>query len=399
MSRRPDSHRANRWWLLPVLGFALACAAADRYGRMTWPFDYRLERLLPPIPAMPRIGDAEMAARLADRYEAVAARPKDADANGALGMMLHACNLRGEADACYARAILLDPRRFDWRYYCGRLHAEAGRTEAAIEALRSAARLASDYTPALLALADLHLQRNEPSESREWCDRALALDARCAAALWRLGRIAAHEGDADGAAAWTMQAVELAPDFGEAHYALAVARPGGRDAPSARQALRRMFASTSRADVADPLLDELNALRRNGSSELASGVLHLRAGRYDQAILCLEQAIEKRPSDAHAHFRLGRAGEGAGDADRAIAAYRVAVRLQPDHAGIRIALVEVLQRSGQRVDAVHHGRAALALDPTDAAWRERLEVMVCETTEAAHSNGVGARHAAYPFRR
>src|SRR5260370_32495464 len=95
----------------------------------------------------------------------VEAKPRDAGANGRMGMLLHAFEQYESAEICYRRARILDPSRFQWAYYLGLTQVINGKSDAAAT-LGDTIRLDSEYLPARLKLAEvlLHLRRLAGSE-------------------------------------------------------------------------------------------------------------------------------------------------------------------------------------------------------------------------------------------
>src|SRR5229473_1946777 len=87
----------------------LAMVLALAPGTCTWSAMAETPDLpqLPPLATL-RYPPAVRAA-VEEAYSAVEARPRDATANGKLGMVLHANHLIDEAAICYRRAQMLDP--------------------------------------------------------------------------------------------------------------------------------------------------------------------------------------------------------------------------------------------------------------------------------------------------
>ena len=88
------------------------------------------------------------------------------------------------------------------------------------------------------------------------------------------------------------------------------------------------------------------------------------AGRLDEAIASLEQAVRLQPGSAEAHFNLAQAYALQGDDPRAIPHYRAAAQLQPASSEAQLFLAEALERSGATDEALVHYQRALELDPT-----------------------------------
>src|SRR5260370_11091456 len=121
------------------------------------------------LPGLPQLTIANFRPQIRDQvqqaYREVEAKPRDAGANGRMGMLLHAFEQYESAEICYRRARILDPNRFQWAYYLGLTQVINGKSDAAAT-LGDTIRLDSEYLPARLKLAEvlLHLRRLAGSE-------------------------------------------------------------------------------------------------------------------------------------------------------------------------------------------------------------------------------------------
>src|SRR5215210_9193458 len=110
------------------------------------------------LPELPAISfenfEPEIREQVRKAYEAAQAKPRDAQANGWLGMTLHSYEQYEFAAACYERAQLLAPAEFRWAYYLGITQAALGKQREAAVAFKAALKLDADHLPAQLRLAD-----------------------------------------------------------------------------------------------------------------------------------------------------------------------------------------------------------------------------------------------------
>ena len=106
------------------------------------------------MPALPRLSIASFQPRIRDQvqkaYHEVESKPKDAETNGRIGMLLHAFEQYESAELCYRRARSLDPNKFQWAYYLGLVQAIDGKNQEAATTLQAAMRLDPGYLPARL---------------------------------------------------------------------------------------------------------------------------------------------------------------------------------------------------------------------------------------------------------
>src|SRR5262249_36201616 len=92
-------------------------------------------------------------------YNEARARPRDAEANGRLGMGLQTYEQ-------YERARSLAPAEFRWLYYWAIVQASLGKRAEATAALKEAVGRRPDYLPAQVRLADLLLAAGQMGESQ-----------------------------------------------------------------------------------------------------------------------------------------------------------------------------------------------------------------------------------------
>jgi cytochrome c-type biogenesis protein CcmH/NrfG len=105
--------------------------------------------------------------QIQEAYANVRAHADDAAANGRLGMILQTYGLFQEAAVSYRRASQLAPTAFRWDYYLATVESVGGRCDQSAIALRRALRVAPDYVPAQLHLANCLLASADLSESEE----------------------------------------------------------------------------------------------------------------------------------------------------------------------------------------------------------------------------------------
>ena len=258
----------------------------------------------------------------------------DAASSGRLGMILHAYKQYESAAPCYERAHAFAPDEFRWAYFLGTVRFLLGQDEAAVEPLRQALKLNSQYVPARIKLAQILFSLEEYKASEEEYRAALSQEPTLALAHYGLGRVIAAR---DGAAAAIKQyrrACDLSPAFGAAHYALAQAYRAAGDSEKADTHLA-IFGQHRSGDepVVDPLLSEIAALERNPAND---------------------------------HFQRGLALADAGDINAAIQEFEEAVRVDPNLVQPRVNLISLYGGLGRAADVEKHYRAVAEKHPNQA---------------------------------
>src|SRR5215813_6618642 len=128
-------------------------------------------------------------------YNEARARPRDAEANGRLGMVLQTYEQYELAATLYERARYLAPAEFRWLYYWAIVQASLGRQAEATAAFKEAVGRRPDYLPAQVRLADLLLAAGQMGESQRLYEAALQKTPGSVFAHYGLGRIKAAGGD------------------------------------------------------------------------------------------------------------------------------------------------------------------------------------------------------------
>jgi tetratricopeptide (TPR) repeat protein len=342
-----------------------------------------------------------------DAYNAARAKPHDASTVGRLGMILHAYDQYDSARLCYRRARQLDPRAMSWTYLSAVVDAALGQNLVAAAGFRRALAIEPGYLPARLRLADALMAGGDLEGSHVELQALVRDFPDLALAHYGLGRLLSNQGRAAAATEHYERAVELEPQFGPAHYALALAYrdAGASDRAQAQlDAYRRLGAR--RPVPADRLLDEIKSMKGTGRDLLADGARLGREGRLTESIAMHLRAIEADPADAQAHVNLislyGRTGEpkraeehyraavalgtslpeahynygvllsASGRYDEAAAAFRKTLDINPFHPQATNNLATLLARQGKVDEAAVRFRQAIANDPQYRAARFNL---------------------------
>ena len=145
------------------------------------------------LPDLPPLAADEIRPAISEQlqkaYNDARKHPAYNDANGRLGMVLHAYKQYEAAEAGYERAHLLDQNDFRWAYYLGTVRFLLGKDAEAATLLRRAIELDPNYAPALLRPADVLLDADELDESREIYETLVHRDPNLALILEPQGRL------------------------------------------------------------------------------------------------------------------------------------------------------------------------------------------------------------------
>lgn len=300
-------------------------------------------------------------------------RPKDAAALGRLAMAYHAWEQWLAAAETYRAARALAPADRRWWYLAGVLETARGRSAEAVPLLERAVALEPEDVPGRLRLAEARLDAGDLAGSEQEFGELAGRPSARAAAEYGLGRIAQARGDHRRAVTHLERAVETFPDFGAAHYALALAyRRLGRDAEAAEALRRQQRCLPCWPAVDDPVAASVKALRDDAAAVLKRGIALAADGQIEAAVEAHEQALADASAGAQARVnlitlygRLGRWAEAETQYRQALAA---AVNLAEAHANY----AQVLLAQSRAAEAIPVLRRALEANPADAAARNAL---------------------------
>ena len=346
---------------------------------------------LPPLPAIDTSSFSTAIRNLVDPALANAkAKPTDPEAVGRLGMVLQAHDQISSARECYRRAVILDPKRFEWEYYLGL----TSQGQDAVQALRAALRI-RDHLPARLKLGEALLATGDAEGAR---DLYRGLDHP--AALFGYGR-------ATNDPSYYERALTAFPQFGAAQFALAQHYQRTGRADDAKRLLDQYQRFKLVAPpVEDVPLDAVRALNQSPDALLRDAAEFEKQGQLQRAVDLQLQAIALSPKLAQAHINLislyGRLGDTAGvdkhyreaitadpNAQDAYYNYGVfcyltnrrkdaqdafekALSINEEHAGAHTNLGAILQEQGQLDTAAGHFLRAVELQPDNYLARFHL---------------------------
>jgi tetratricopeptide (TPR) repeat protein len=330
----------------------------------------------PPLPPL-----AEAAFPEASRAGLVAAfrnareHPVDANVVGALAMLLQAWEQFDIAAIVYQRAQALAPANVDW-WYLGGL-TDSARAQPALAARqfdRAAALTPGAGGLVSLRLADARLAAGADAAAATVYRELVTTPEFAAAAWYGLGRAAQRRGDAAAARHALQKAVALQPDFGAAHYALALVQRGAGEAEGAAVSLARQQRCPSCGPVPDdPWQTRVAALRDDAFVLLTRGIAAASASTTAataEAIRLHEAALARRELRGEAHVNLIELYRRAGDATRSKQHYVAALDEPAFEADAHRQYAIVLLDQQQPDQALGLFQRAATLAPRDAAaWR------------------------------
>ena len=286
------------------------------------------------------------------------------EAYGELGKLYHTYSFSEAAVLCYQNAEYLTPGDFRWPYYLGRLHETPARAQDALAPYERAVKIRPTDVPALLRLAGLRLEQDQPELAKPLFEKVLVLDNSSAAALFGLGRVAARGRDYARAVEHFKRVLALQPQASGAHYRLAIVYRHLRDVARAREHLAK--SGHQRPTIADPLMDEVLAMKRGGARKidlLKSATAAYHSSDFAKATELYGKVVEADPEYPRARVQLGSALAAMGNWEAALEQYQEALRLSPTNSRAHYDIGLIHTWRGESEEAIERYRAALESDP------------------------------------
>lgn len=266
-----------------------------------------------------------------------------------------------EAEACWLRALALDPERIEARFNLAQLMRSQRRRPEAVATYAQVVQRAPRYAPAWLGWCETLLEQGQIAEVFRVTDAAR--QAGCETAdLWLVqGNAHFQRGAFALAVSAYRQVLQLAPLHLSARYnlALALSRDGQRQAAIAElrtllaQAPQYLNAHIKLADLlaesGDPLAAAL-AYRAAIALKPDMGELHnnlgkalRQTGQIEESIACFERALALGIVQPVVYLNLGGAWQTQRQQEKALAAYRRGLAIEPDNFSLLTSAVHVQQ--------------------------------------------------------
>ena len=234
-------------------------------------------------------------------------------------------------------------------------------------------RLAPDDRAGVLRVAEARLETGDFAGSEPLLARLVREPGTLAPAEYGLGRVMMSRSDYAGALAHFERAVAAFPDFGAAHYALALAyRRLGRTEDATREIEKQQKCVACWPAVEDHVAALIPAAREDAAATLKRGIQLAGNGDVAAAIAAHEKALALSPALAQARVNLitlyGRAGRWSDAETQYRAALAAGRNISEAHANY----AQVLLAQRRAADAIPVFRAALESNPADGTARNGL---------------------------
>lgn len=356
---------------------------------------------LPPVPDVPLAGlDADVRDGLQKARDEALKQPKNADAQGHLGMFLEAHQLYPPAVPAYQRAVALDTKAFNWHYYLALCLEKTGQLDQSLAAVSDALHIQPDYAPAILKKGELLLKLGRFPEGAAVFEPFVTQHPDSPLGLYFLGRVRFAQQNFAAADDLYRRAVQAYPAFGSAWFGLGeTSKRLGHNAETekdyqlAEQYKDRnppngdvLYADmTKLATGIETRLIEAKKLMNNRDFDRASQIYKDVLKQYPDNLDCLvnlldiaqfpnqatpeevedlyQRANAQNPNLPEVYMYHGTALVAQGKFDAAAVELNKAIQLKPANAEAHAWLADLRERQHRLTDAVAEYRIAIQQQP------------------------------------
>ena len=272
-------------------------------------------------------------------------------------------------------AVARAPGSLADRYYLGLAQAGAGLHPQAAESFREVLRLDPSYAGAHIRLGEALLLAEQPAEAAAAFRIALKPESGVVPALayQGLGRALTALGNHAEAIEALERACKADPNFGLAHYALAMAYREVGETDNSRRHLELHEANLGAAPaITDPLWSEMDVLNLSATASLRRAQSFIAANRLKEASDEYQSLLERDPNLAEAHTNLISVYRGRKDLASAEIHARRALELEPNSPKTYLNIGLLRFTEGLYEEAAAAYGKSLELDPHFAEARVQL---------------------------
>lgn len=285
---------------------------------------------MPPPPSVDVTGFERLVVdQIETNRAAVVAAPRSGAAWGRLGMVLHAHDLREQAQQCYEQAEHFEPREPRWPYLRGILIAQEN-PERAIPELQAAVRLSGrDADAAALRLAETFFETGRFDDAERVYRQLQSAGhdhARTRLGLARVGQVRRRP---EEARRWLDSALRDPHTARAAHSLLAALEQAASRPAAAEQAANTIATLRPDQPWPDPFSLELVPHRIGRRLWAVDAQRLLDQGRVAEAEPILNRLVADYPTAPEGWLMLGRLRFERGDCTGAEAALRRHLQLEP----------------------------------------------------------------------
>ncbi len=327
-------------------------------------------------------GDVDEA--ITDLQRVIKEEPRMAMAHHYLGVAFAANNDGTQAVRELSEAVKLDPTMIPARNALAGLRLAEGSYDLAIEQAQAAFKLNPRNLPSVRVLAEAFFRKGEIAKAKKVYEAIVHNIPNDASSHYRLGLIAGHDKDLNGAVAHFEKAVEGNPNFVQAVSQIAAVYLTQGKAEQARERVMQqikavpdnplfynllggLWMQAKKMDEAEKAFRE--AIRIDDTVQISYmnlAELYRRTDRVDDAVKEYEMALAKNPKLISAHMMLGMIAEKRDDLQGAKQHYQESLKINKSFAPAANNLAWIMAEEGSNLDeALSYAQIAREQAPND----------------------------------
>ena len=276
------------------------------------------------------------------------------------------------------RAIQINPTREEAHRLLGRIYLfYLAKITAAIESLQTAIKLAPENPVSHQMLGVAYFRHNQYPEAIQALHRAIELNSKVSPdypyhPYYDLGMVYLKQSKFDDAILCFERAIELDPDQIRAYYSLGNTYIRQGSVQKGAELIRKYQSLKPYMNLVSQLEIALQQDRDNPERWYQLGRLHAQYGRFEKAIMSLEQSIKLSPKNWEVYNILAVCHMRLSQLDKMQRVCETAVRLAPNEpkAHNSLGMSYFLQR--RYSDATQSFTTAIRLDPHNPEFHENL---------------------------
>ncbi|MDQ8201823.1 tetratricopeptide repeat protein [Pelagicoccus sp. SDUM812003] len=356
-------NRATKWIIASAILAALAIGGIIAY--LPHAREARLhEEAIAALPTRPTdIVYPEFIERIETAENQVRSGKNWREGLGALAAMYHANGYTQEAATLYGALVDSDPQNGRWTNRLASIYALYGQLDQAMLLWQRTARIAPDYLPAQLNLADAMIKTNRAAEAVPLYEAALKSDPQNPYAIAGLAQADIAAGNWEQAKT-RLEDAGLASDVGIGENILVSVYERLGETENARAIRSRAKSTDSYIEIPDPWLDEVSEDCYDPFRLTLDAGAARRKGEQQRALRLLEKAIQVDSAYAHAHFQLGLLRIELRDLPAAKESLRRSVELDPRYGDGWATLIELSQSQREAERLLEEGLRKCPDSPT-----------------------------------
>lgn len=307
-----------------------------------------------------------------------------------LGEAHHKAAQLQEAEACYRKALEIDPTHPGALYFLASIAYDDKRLELAAQLIEQLLRDEPNDAEAWHLRGIVAVKQENYSHAAESFKRALAIEPNYAMGHYSLGDLYSRQRNIDGAISCFQKAAFLQPDFAEAHCALGNLYSAHQRFDEALSSYKQAVLLRPDFELAYQSLGEIlclqgrsieaveiyrKAIAKNPHSSIllvGLGAIFAHENQNIEAIANFEGAIALNPDCLPAYNRLADLFMKAGRTGEAVTALQRSLELNADDSRLLVNLSKAYRDVGRLSNAIDCARKAVEVDPNFAAAHNSL---------------------------